>query len=61
MSKLNQLLTQWQRGAAYVQIYLSQLGYYHDLAKSYRRNGWLDSIGTGAFKLAGDRVDWFGR
>ena len=59
-SNLNQLLTQWHRGAVYVQTYLSQLGYYHDLIKSYRRNGWLVSIGTGAFKLAGDRVDWFG-
>lgn len=59
-NKLNQLLTQWQRGAVYTQYYLSQLGYYHDLVKSYRRNRWLDSVGTGAFKLAGDRVDWFG-
>ena len=59
-SNLNQLLTHWHRGAVYVQTYLSQLGYYHDLIKSYRRNGWLDSIGTGAFKLAGDHVDWFG-
>ena len=59
-NNLNRLLRQWQRGAVYAQIYLSQLGYYHDLVKSYRRNGWLDSIGTGAFKLAGDRVDWFG-
>ena len=58
--KLNQLLTQWQRGAVYTQTYLSRLGYYHDLVKSYRRNGWLDSVGTGAFKLSGDSVDWFG-
>lgn len=57
---LNQLLTQWQRGAVYAQTYLSKLGYYHDLVKSYRRNGWLDSIGTGAFKLSGDHVDWLG-
>jgi hypothetical protein len=59
-NKLNQLLTRWQRGAVYTQTYLSRLGYYHDLVKSYRRNGWLDSVGTGAFKLSGDSVDWFG-
>lgn len=59
-SKLNQLLTRWERGAVYTQLYLSRLGYYHDLVKSYRRNGWLESIGTGAFKLAGDHVDLFG-
>jgi hypothetical protein len=59
-SKLNQLLTRWQRGAVYTQTYLTRLGYYHDLVKGYRRNGWLDSVGTGAFKLSGDSVDWFG-
>jgi hypothetical protein len=59
-NKLNQLLTRWKRGAVYTQTYLSRLGYYHDLVKSYRRNGWLDSVGTGAFKLSGDSVDWFG-
>lgn len=59
-NKLKQLLARWQRGAVFTQTYLSQLGYYHDLVKSYRRNGWLESVGTGAFKLVGDRVDWHG-
>jgi hypothetical protein len=58
-NNLNQLLRQWPRGAVYTQPYLSRLGYYHDLVKSYRRNGWLESVGTGAFKLAGDSVDLF--
>lgn len=59
-NKLNQLLAQWQHGVVYAQVYLSRLGYYHDLIKSYRRNGWLESVGTGAFKLPADRVDWLG-
>jgi hypothetical protein len=59
-NKLNLLIREWPRGAVYTQKYLSRLGYYHDLVKSYRRSGWLESVGAGAFKLAGDPVDWYG-
>lgn len=59
-NKLNYLISNWKRGTVYTQVYLSNLGYYHDLIKSYRRNGWIESIGTGAFKLSGDQIDWFG-
>ncbi len=58
--KINPLMTQWKRGAVYTQTYLTQIGYNHDLVKSYRRSGWIESIGSGAYKLAGDTVDWFG-
>lgn len=58
--KLNQLIAQWKRGAVYTQKYLSQSGYYHDLIKSYKRNGWIESIGTGAYKLPNDPIDWYG-
>ena len=54
---LNQLLFNWQRGTVYTQSYLSKMGYYHDLVKSYRRNNWLESLGGGAYKLAGDTID----
>jgi len=59
-TKINQLISQWQRGVVYTQSYLSRLGYYHDLIKIYKRNGWLESIGTGAYKLPNDRIDVFG-
>lgn len=58
--KLNPLLTQWKRGAVYTQTWLSELGYNHDLVKAYRRSGWIESIGVGAYKLSGDTVDWLG-
>jgi len=58
--KLNPLLTQWRRGAVYTQTYLSKMGYDHNLVKLYRRSGWIESIGSGAYKLSGDTVDWFG-
>jgi len=59
-NKLNQLLTQWQHGAVYTQPHLLRLGYYHDLIKSYKRNGWLQSIGRGAYILPNDPVDFYG-
>ncbi len=59
-TKIIQLVSQWQRGVVCTQSYLSRLGYYHDLIKIYKRNGWLESIGTGAYKLPNDRVDAFG-
>jgi len=58
--KLNQLISQWQRGTVYTQFYLTGLGYYHDLIKSYKRSGWLKSIGRGAYILPNDRVDLYG-
>ncbi|MFC1643657.1 type IV toxin-antitoxin system AbiEi family antitoxin [Chlamydiota bacterium] len=60
LGKLQKLLSILRKGIVYTQKYLSKLGYYHDLIKSYRRNGWIESIGTGAFKLSGDQIDWFG-
>lgn len=59
-NKLNQLISGWQRGVVYTQSYLSRLGYYHDLIKTYKRNGWLESVGRGAYKLPKDPVDVFG-
>jgi len=58
--KINPLMTQWKRGVVYTQTYLTKIGYNHDLVKSYRRSGWIESMGSGAYKLAGDTVDWFG-
>ena len=59
-NKLKNLLTQWKRGVVYTQTFLSELGYNHDLVKAYRRSGWIESIGTGAYKLSGDTVEWPG-
>lgn len=58
--KLNPLLTQWKRGVVYTQTWLTSLGYNHDLVKSYRRSGWVESLGRGAYRLPGDKVDWLG-
>ncbi len=59
-TRINQLVSHWKRGTVYVQSHLSEMGYYHDLIKSYKRSGWLESIGTGAYVLPHDNVDVFG-
>ncbi|MDW7680716.1 MAG: AbiEi antitoxin N-terminal domain-containing protein, partial [bacterium] len=30
------------------------------LIHSYKSSGWLESIGYGAYKLAGNNIDWYG-
>jgi hypothetical protein len=59
-TKINQLISTWNRGTVYTQFYLSSIGYNHDLVKGYKRSGWLQTIGTGAYVLPNDRVDIFG-
>ena len=39
---------------------LTKNGYPPDLIKIYARSGWLESMGYGVYKLAGDSVDWYG-
>jgi hypothetical protein len=58
--KINQLISQWPKGAVFTQKYLTQLGYYRDLVKKYRKGKWIKPVGNGAFKLYHDDVDWYG-
>jgi len=39
---------------------LKELGISGDLQKHYRKSGWIESIGRGAFKRTGDHVNWLG-
>ena len=59
-SKINHLIKAWPRGTVALQSWLTKQGVYRQLADSYRQTAWLERIGPGAFKLAGDRVDWTG-
>lgn len=40
--------------------WLAERGVTRQLAESYKRAGWLDALGRGAFLRAGDRVTWTG-
>ncbi len=59
-TKLKRLLGQHKPGAVCLAPWLEKLGISRDLQKRYRRSGWLESIGRGAFKRPGDEIGWQG-
>lgn len=59
-AKLKTLLRLHRPGVVLLASWLEQQGISRDLQKHYRRNHWLESVGTGAFKKADDDVTWQG-
>ena len=47
-------------GTVFLSSWLSRNGYSLELQKRYRSSKWLESIGTGAMKRAGDQIDMEG-
>lgn len=60
MEKINRLMQEWLKGTIKLSSELNRKGYKKDLVKKYIQSRWLESLGYGAFKLAGDKVEWFG-
>ncbi|HMN25826.1 MAG TPA: type IV toxin-antitoxin system AbiEi family antitoxin domain-containing protein [Ignavibacteriaceae bacterium] len=60
MNKINLLIKEWMRGNVMLSSALEKKGYRKDLLRKYVRSGLLESLGYGAFKIAGDDVEWFG-
>lgn len=58
--KVNQLLQAWPPGTVAVHPWLKEQGVSRKLAEQYRRRGWIDAIGRGAFIRRGDKVGWPG-
>lgn len=59
-TKINKMLRSAPAGVVLLSPWLAAQGYSTDLQKYYRKSGWLESIGTGALKRAGDDVDYHG-
>lgn len=59
-AKLKKLLDSHLAGTVYVASWLEGQGISRDLQKYYRKSGWLESVGTGAFKRPNDQVTWQG-
>jgi hypothetical protein len=59
-SKINQLLQNQPSGVVLLSSWLAEQGYSLDLQKRYRRSNWLESLGSGAMKRTGDKVDFTG-
>jgi len=60
MAKINQLITRWPKGTIFTSSYLKKEGFTSDFVSRYKMNDVLKSVGHGAYKLYGDKVDWFG-
>ena len=58
--KIKKLLDEHVQGTVMLASWLEKRGISHDLQKHYRRNGWIESVGTGAFKRPKENVTWQG-
>jgi len=59
-SKINRLVRQWERGTPAAASYLNKQGFSHDLLTRYKKSGWIQPFGRGAYTLYGDKVEWPG-
>ncbi|QTA83786.1 Transcriptional regulator N-terminal domain-containing protein, AbiEi-like [Desulfonema limicola] len=59
-TKINQLIRQWPRGTVGTASHLNSERYSHDLLTKYKKSGWIESFGRGAYILSGDKVEWPG-
>jgi len=58
--KIKKLLDEHVPGTVMVASWLESRGVSYDLQKHYRRNRWIESIGTGAFKRPNESITWKG-
>lgn len=59
-TKLKTMLALCRPGTVCLAFWLEKQGVSRDLQKGYRRGGWLESVGHGAFKRPGEDVRWQG-
>lgn len=59
-NKLNHLLQIWPKGTVATSPWLSRQGIRFDLVARYRKSGWVEPVGHGAFQRVGDKVSWCG-
>ena len=59
-SIINKLLSNWPKNTVAVSSWLEGQGVYRQLAGTYVKSRWIERIGKGAFKRAGETVDWSG-
>lgn len=59
-TKLNQLINEWPQGTVFTTSWLNDHGISHGLVQRYRTSKWIESVGHGAVKRHGDKVEWPG-
>ncbi len=58
--KLQNLLQSWPAGTVATTPWLHSLGISRQLVHIYKTNGWLQSLGAGAFLKSHDSIEWMG-
>jgi hypothetical protein len=58
--KVTKLLAGHRPGTPFLAGWLEAQGVSRELQHSYLRSGWLESLGSGAFRRTGDEVTWLG-
>ncbi|MBN1382344.1 MAG: type IV toxin-antitoxin system AbiEi family antitoxin [Deltaproteobacteria bacterium] len=59
-TKINRLISQWIPGTPGAASYLQASGFGSNLLVRYKKSGWLEPFGRGAYVRAGDKVQWTG-
>ncbi|RLD09884.1 hypothetical protein DRI50_11660 [candidate division KSB1 bacterium] len=60
MNRLAELIKKWPRGAVLPLSYLKEYGITREHIKQYKKSGWIENIGYGAYCLKGDKIEWPG-
>lgn len=58
--KLKYLLENWGYGVVATTPWLREMGISKPLTQRYFSSEWIESIGRGAYKKAGDQIKWYG-
>ena len=59
-TKLNRMLRNWGKGTVATTPFMKQYEIDYDLIKRYKKSNWIEAVGTGAYKLVDDEIDWYG-
>ncbi|MAL18961.1 MAG: hypothetical protein CL670_04665 [Balneola sp.] len=60
MNKINYILQNWPSCTVITTEWLEERGVSRQLADSYKKSGWLESFGVGAYKRPKEDVKWVG-
>jgi len=60
VNKINKILQDWPSGTVITTEWLNKKAVSRQLADSYKKSGWLEGFGVGAYKRPKDDVKWVG-
>lgn len=58
--KIKNLLEAWRPGYVATSVWLKEMGISRQLTRRYQQSGWIEAIGTGAYKRPKELLQWYG-